>query len=138
MFPPESNILIVDDSAAALHLVRQQLTALGFRNILEAENGKVALKKLDDLNKVGIDIQLIIADWSMPEMNGIDLLLTLKDNAKYNNIPFLMITSESGTENVIKAIALGVSDFVIKPLDETIIASKLTGIWNRIQKRKTS
>jgi len=135
MFSPDSHILVIDDSSAVRSLVKQQLTALGFRNVLEAEHGKEALEKLDSLSKVGVDVHLLICDWNMPEMNGIDLLLTLKAHAKYKSIPFLMITSESETENVIKAIVLGVTDFIVKPFDESLLSEKLSSIWKRTHQK---
>lgn len=136
MFAPESNIMVVDDSSAIRTLLKQQLTVLGFRNVLEAEHGKEALAKLDGLNKAGININLLIVDWNMPEMNGIDLLLNLKGHDKYKSIPFLMVTSESETENVIKAIVLGVSDFIVKPFDENVLSEKLASIWKRVAQKK--
>ncbi len=135
MFLPESNFLIVDDSNAVRTLVKQHLISLGFTNILEAENGKEALAKLDSFYKVGVEMNLILADWNMPEMNGIDLLLSLKNHPKYKTIPFLMITSESETENVIKAIVLGVTDFVVKPFDENILKEKLIAVWKRTKQK---
>ena len=91
--------------------------------------------KVDSLSKIGISIHLLIVDWNMPEMNGIDLLLSLKNNEKYKNIPFLMITSESETEKVIKAIVLGVSDFIVKPFDENTLSEKMTAIWKRAHQK---
>jgi two-component system chemotaxis response regulator CheY len=135
MFAADSNFLVVDDSNAVRALVKQQLINLGFKNILEAEDGKEALRKLDGMAKVGVGLDIIIADWNMPEMNGIDLLMNLKNHPKYKSIPFLMITSESETENVIKAIVLGVTDFVVKPFDESILLEKLKAIWKRISEK---
>lgn len=135
MFPVDSNFLVIDDSSAVRVLVKQQLNNLGFKNVLDAENGKEGLNKLDGVYKAGVQINLIIADWNMPEMNGIDLLLNLKNHPLYKLIPFLMITSESETENVIKAIVLGVSDFVVKPFDESVLGEKLAAIYKRVHEK---
>jgi two-component system chemotaxis response regulator CheY len=135
MFSQDSHFLIVDDSHAVRSLVRQQLTSLGFRNIVDAENGKEALEKMEGLDQVGVHIHLVIGDWNMPEMNGIELLGNMKKNPKFKNIPFLMITSESETDNVVKAIVLGVSDFVVKPFDQQILAEKLTAVWKRANQK---
>lgn len=131
MFPAESNIIVVDDSSAVRSLVKEQLGGLGFKNIIEAENGKAALERMEAADKQGIGFDLVISDWNMPEMNGIDFLLSLKKHAKFMTIPFLMITSESETENVIKAIVLGVTDFIVKPFDEGDLSEKLVSIWKR-------
>jgi two-component system chemotaxis response regulator CheY len=103
--------------------------------VLEAENGKEALEKLKGLDKVGISIQLFLSDWNMPEMNGIDFLLSLKKDPKYSKVPFLMVTTESESENVMKAIVLGVTDFIIKPFDEGTLEDKLTSIWKRTHEK---
>ena len=67
----------------------------------------------------------------MPGISGLDLLQNLKNSAKFKGIPFLMITSESETEKVIKAIVHGVADFLVKPFDEEVLSQKLTAIWKR-------
>lgn len=131
MFPDNSQILIVDDSRAIRELLRQQLKILGFSHILEASNGKEALSLLDQVTQSGAPVDLIISDWNMPEMNGIDFLLSLKNSTLYRKVSFLMITSESEAENVIKAIVLGVSDFIVKPFDEAQLEQKLSAIWKR-------
>ncbi len=132
MFSKDSYIIVIDDSIAVRILVKEQLIQLGYKNIIDAENGKEAIKKIESMHKLGIKMHVIIADWNMPEMNGIELLGFIKKDPRFRDIPFLMITSESDTENVIKAIVLGVSDYIVKPFDETILEEKLSAIWKRI------
>lgn len=132
MFPKDSCILIADDSPAVVVLIKQQLAALGYKNLLDAENGKMVLEKMDVMQYAGTVVNLLIVDWNMPEMSGIELLQTLKNHPTYKDIPFLMITVESETEKVIKAIVLGVSDFIVKPFGEQVLADKMAAIWRRI------
>jgi two-component system chemotaxis response regulator CheY len=134
MFPYDSLILVVDDSNMVRTLLKQQLLSLGYHRTLEAENGKDAIKKMDVIYSEGGKIDLLIVDWNMPEMNGIDFLTVIKKIEKYKKIPFLMMTSESETGSVIKAIVLGVTDYVVKPFNNTILTEKLRGIWTRMNR----
>ena len=136
MFPLEDTIFVIDDSMGVRALVRRQLEGLGYKNIIDAENGKDALGKIEAHYASKKTVGLIICDWNMPEMNGIELLLRLKNNPDLKSIPFLMVTSESETENVVKAIVLGVSDFIVKPFDEALMSEKLKAIWSRFAKDK--
>lgn len=136
MFPDSSNFLIVDDSNAARTFIKRQLEALGYKNMVEAVNGNDALSKIESIYKSGKTVELILADWHMPVMSGIDLLMNLKGNPNYSIIPFLMLTNESETENVVKALILGVADFVVKPFTEAMMIEKLTAIWKKIGKGK--
>jgi len=137
MFAIESRFLVVDDSASVRALVKEQLASLGFSNVVEANNGKEAVKKLEGLTNAGVKIDLIIADWVMPEMTGIDLLRDLKENQLYKQIPFLMITTEGHSERVVEAIVSGVNDFIIKPFDEKVLSERLTSIWKRLGSLKS-
>src|SRR4051812_10623947 len=100
MFSVKSYIMIVDDSAAIRTLINQQLSSLGFKNIIEAEEGTDALAKLDrhyqdkDKDKKSKDgnvVSLLIIDWKMPGLNGLELLRKIKQHSSYKNIPVLMI-----------------------------------------------
>lgn len=134
MFPKASVFLLVDDSVAVRTLVKQQLHILGFKTTVEAENGEEAITKLNEMKDTGVKVDLIISDWNMPKMSGIDLLMNLKAHSKFKIIPFLMITSEAETESVIRAIVLGVTDFVVKPFDENILLEKLRAVWKKTDK----
>ncbi len=133
MFSKDSHIVVIDDSESARTLITEQLVKLGYRNVLLAENGQEAIEKLSSMHSLGIQIQLIISDWNMPEMNGIELLRIMKKEENFKNIPFLMITSENDISNVMKAISLGVSDYVVKPFSDLILEKKIESIHNRIK-----
>ena len=91
-------VLIVDDFATMRRIVRNVLKQIGFTTMVEADNGKAALKVL---KKEKID--LILCDWNMPEMPGIDLLKAIKSDDELKNIPFVMVTAEAQKENIIEA-----------------------------------
>ncbi|NDC38955.1 MAG: response regulator, partial [Proteobacteria bacterium] len=97
-------ILIVDDFATMRRIVKTCLRQLGFENVTEADDGKVALEKLN-----ANEFKLIISDWNMPNMMGIDLLRSVRGDQRLKALPFLMVTAEAQKENVLEAAKAGVS-----------------------------
>ncbi|NLF25773.1 MAG: response regulator [Deltaproteobacteria bacterium] len=118
------NVLVVDDFSTMRRIVKNCLRQLGFENITEAEDGEAALAKLR-----GGPFQLIISDWNMPKMMGIDLLRAVRADEKLKDIPFLMVTAEAQKENVIEAAKAGVSNYIIKPFTPDQVQSKLEAIF---------
>lgn len=119
-------ILIVDDFSTMRRIVKNILQQLGFTRIEEAEDGVCALNKLKS-----DEYQLIISDWNMPNMMGIDLLRHVRGNENLKTIPFLMVTAESQKENVIEAVQAGVSNYIIKPFTADTLESKLEAIFKK-------
>jgi two-component system, chemotaxis family, chemotaxis protein CheY len=117
-------ILIVDDFATMRRIVRNILKQIGFTNMIEADNGKAALKVLKKEN-----IDLIMCDWNMPEMPGIDLLKTLKSDDELKNTPFVMVTAEAQKDNIIEAVKAGVSSYIVKPFTAETVSEKLNTIF---------
>lgn len=116
-------ILCVDDFATMRRIMKNILKQLGFTNITEADDGTTALEELDKG-----DFDLIISDWNMPKMTGLELLKTVRGMDKYKDIPFLMVTAEAQKQNVIEAVQAGVSNYVVKPFTAESIAEKLEKI----------
>jgi len=104
------NVLVVDDFATMRKIVRNVLKQIGIESVVEAENGKMAL---DVLKREEID--LIISDWIMPEMTGIDFLKACKSDDGIKNIPFLMVTAEAQKGCIMEAIKSGVDNYIVKP-----------------------
>jgi two-component system chemotaxis response regulator CheY len=117
-------ILVVDDFSTMRKIVRNCMKQLGFTNITEAEDGVQALEKLKTDT-----FKLIISDWNMPNMMGIDLLKAVRSSDDYKKIPFLMVTAESKKENVIEAAKAGVSNYIIKPFTADSLKEKLDLIF---------
>jgi two-component system chemotaxis response regulator CheY len=117
-------ILVVDDFSTMRKIVRNILQQMGFTNIEEAEDGKMALKRLQDG-----DIEFIISDWNMPNMMGIDLLKSVRADEKLKSLPFLMVTAESQKENVLQAVQAGVSNYIVKPFTAEIMEEKMKLIF---------
>jgi two-component system chemotaxis response regulator CheY len=117
------NILIVDDYKTMLRIIRNLLKQLGFNNVDEATDGSMALQKLRDK-----DYGLVISDWNMEPMTGIQLLREVRADSKLKNLPFIMITAESKTENVVAAKEAGVNNYIVKPFNAATLKTKLSSV----------
>ena len=117
------NILIVDDYKTILRIIRNLLKQLGFNNVDEATDGSMALQKLRDK-----DYGLVISDWNMEPMTGIQLLREVRADSKLKNLPFIMITAESKTENVVAAKEAGVNNYIVKPFNAATLKTKLSSV----------
>ncbi len=118
-------VLVVDDFSTMRRILKNILQQLGFTNIEEAEDGAIALKKLQGDDKIG----LVISDWNMPNMMGIDLLRRVRGDEKLKHLPFLMVTAESQKDNVVEAVQAGVSNYIVKPFTADTLESKLGMIF---------
>jgi len=125
MFPPETRILVIDDMPSIRDLVKNQLKAMGFKNIQEAGDGEAALRILLQNNSPHNSIQLVISDWNMPHMKGIDLLKHVRATAEWANLPFVLLTSEAERDQVTEAVLAGASQYIVKPFSAKIFEDKL-------------
>ena len=116
-------ILIVDDYKTMLRIIRNLLKQLGFDNVDEATDGSGALQKLRDK-----DFGLVISDWNMEPMSGLQLLKEVRADTKLKEMPFIMITAESKSENVIAAKEAGVSNYIVKPFNAATLKTKLNAV----------
>jgi two-component system chemotaxis response regulator CheY len=117
-------ILVVDDFSTMRRIVKNCLKQLGFENVSEAEDGQVALTKLQSG-----EFKFVISDWNMPNMMGIDLLRAVRADQKLKTLPFLMVTAEAQKENIIEAAKAGVSNYIIKPFTADLLQQKLEVIF---------
>lgn len=123
----EVKILVVDDVMSARKVVVRLLNQIGFDAIEQASNGKEALNRLS----VG-DIQLVLSDWNMPQMDGLQLLSEMRNSDAFKNIPFMLITGSSDKDSVKKALTSGVSDYVIKPFNAEVLKDKIVTLQKRV------
>ena len=117
------NVLIVDDYNTMLRIMRNLLKQLDFNSVVDASDGAQALQILRDQ-----DIGLVISDWNMEPMTGIQLLREVRADEKLKHIPFIMITAESKSENVIAAKEAGVSNYIVKPFNAETLKSKMVSV----------
>jgi two-component system, chemotaxis family, chemotaxis protein CheY len=124
--PVNTNIkvLVVDDFATMRRIVKGVLKQLGFNDIIEAENGHSALEELKK-EQIG----LIVSDWNMPKMNGLDLLKAVRSDASLQGVPFIMVTAEGQKENVLEAVKAGVSNYIVKPFTPETFSEKLAKVF---------
>ena len=115
------NILVVDDYQTMIRIIKNLLKQLGFNNVDEATDGTMALAKIDS-KAYG----LIISDWNMEPMTGIELLKKVRGAGK--TVPFIMVTAESKTENVLAAREAGVNNYIVKPFNADTLKTKLTSV----------
>jgi two-component system chemotaxis response regulator CheY len=129
MFPPDTRILVVDDMPTIRDLVKGQLKAMGFKTILEAADGEHAMQLVTHNQSAGTPIQLVISDWNMPKMTGLEFLKQIRASNEWANLPFVLLTSESERDQVTEAILAGVSQYVVKPFAAKVFEEKLKGVW---------
>jgi len=116
-------ILIVDDYKTMLKIIRNLLKQLGFTNVEEAMDGSEALGKLRDG-----EFDLVISDWNMEPMTGLQLLKEVRADDRLRAVPFIIITAESKIENVVAAKEAGVSNYIVKPFNAATLKAKLTSV----------
>lgn len=133
MFPQNSKFLIVDDFATMRKIIKKVLTELGYTNIEEAEDGKPAMQMMVEALERGSPVDVVISDWNMPVMSGLDLLRACRSDSRFKTVPFMLVTAESEQKNILEAAKAGVSDYVVKPFNSNTLKAKLEKIWQKAQ-----
>ncbi len=116
-------VLVVDDYQTMIRIIRNLLSQLGFHNIEEAKDGRQALEKMH-----GSKFGLVISDWNMEPMTGFELLQQVRASETLKATPFIMITAESKTENVIAAKKAGVNNYIVKPFNAETLKGKIKAV----------
>ncbi|MAF32073.1 MAG: hypothetical protein CMF60_07685 [Magnetococcales bacterium] len=116
-------ILVVDDFQTMRRIIINLLRQLGFTNVVEAQDGQLALEKVKDDK-----IDLVISDWNMPNMTGLEFLKVLRSSEEYKDLPFIMVTAEGKKENVIAAVQAGVNNYIVKPFNAATLKEKLSKV----------
>ena len=119
------NVLIVDDYKTMLRIIRNLLKQIEFNNVEEASDGAEALSKMRTGN-----FGLVISDWNMAPMTGLQLLQEVRADTRLKHVPFIMITAESKTENVVAAKQAGVSNYIVKPFNAETLKGKIEMVLN--------
>ncbi len=127
MSDPKLKFLVVDDFSTMRRIVRNLLKELGYTNVDEAEDGAIALQKLNSTT-----FDFVVTDWNMPNMDGLALLQTIRRTPQLKHLPVLMITAEAKKENIIAAAQAGASGYVVKPFTAVTLAEKLQKIFEKM------
>ena len=119
-------VIVVDDSSVMRQIIKNNLKQLGFNlaNLLDAEDGEEALQRI---NADGVD--LVISDWNMPKMTGIDFLKAIRSDGALKELPFLMVTSEADKEKIMEAVQAGVNQYIVKPFNASQLEEKIKEIF---------
>ncbi|KGI55690.1 chemotaxis response regulator CheY [Campylobacter sp. MIT 97-5078] len=117
-------LLVVDDSSTMRRIIKNTLEKLGHSDVLEAEHGVEAWELLSKND----DVKVVITDWNMPEMNGLDLVKKIRAEKKYEDMPIIMVTTEGGKAEVITALKAGVNNYIVKPFTPQILKEKLEDV----------
>ena len=117
-------VLVVDDYKTMLKIIGNLLRQVGFQHIDEATDGGMALDKLKNGK-----YELVISDWNMEPMSGLDLLKHVRGDINLKTLPFIMVTAESKVENVVVAKQAGVTNYIVKPFNAQTLKSKLTAVF---------
>ena len=121
---PSMPVLVVDDYSTMVRIIRNLLRQLGFADVDDANNGAAALEKMR-VKRYG----LVISDWNMEPMTGYDLLQQVRSDPGLNETPFIMVTAESKTENVIAAKKAGVNNYIVKPFNAQTLKAKIEAVF---------
>jgi two-component system chemotaxis response regulator CheY len=114
-------VLVIDDSRAIRIIIASILKELGME-VLEASNGREGLEQLT----FEPDIELVLVDWNMPEMNGLEFIQTMRAQATYNHIRIMMVTTETEQSQVIRALEAGANEYLMKPFTKDVLVAKLS------------
>jgi two-component system chemotaxis response regulator CheY len=129
MFPLSTRILVVDDMVMFRQMVKQALTQLEYNNFTEASNGELAWAQIEDGRISNKPFGLIISDWSMPKMKGIELLKKVRAESWGAATPFIMLTGETEKENIMEAVQAGVTQYILKPFNVQGLQEKMKSAY---------
>ena len=120
----DMKILVVDDYKTMVRIIKNLLKQIGFKDIDDASNGAEALEKLKQST-----YSLIISDWNMEPMTGYELLKAVREDDRTRTLPFIMVTAEAKSENVVAAKKAGVSNYIVKPFNAQTLKDKIESVF---------
>ena len=117
-------LLVVDDSSTMRRIIKNTLARLGHKDILEGADGLEGWAALD----ANPNVDMLITDWNMPEMNGLELVVKVRADARFKDLPIIMVTTEGGKAEVITALKAGVNNYIVKPFTPQVLKEKLAAV----------
>jgi len=117
-------LLVVDDSSTMRRIIKNTLARLGYKDILEGADGVEGWNAMD----ANPDIEMLITDWNMPEMNGLELVKKVRADERFTDLPIIMVTTEGGKAEVITALKAGVNNYIVKPFTPQVLKEKLGAV----------
>lgn len=134
MFSPDTKILIVDDMLTMRKIVQKTLSTFGFSSFVTAKDGAEAWSILQEDKSIG----LIVSDWNMPNLTGIELLKKVRGHDEIKGTPFVLLTAESESNQVQEALVAGVDNYVVKPFAAATLKSKLEVTYQKFKSRNAA
>lgn len=117
-------LVVVDDSSTMRRIIKNTLARLGYKDVLEGEDGVQGWAVLDENPDTG----MLITDWNMPEMNGLELVKKVRADDRFTDLPIIMVTTEGGKAEVITALKAGVNNYIVKPFTPQVLKEKLAAV----------
>ncbi|MEN4054105.1 MULTISPECIES: chemotaxis response regulator CheY [Sulfurimonas] len=117
-------LLVVDDSSTMRRIIKNTLARLGYKDVLEGADGVEGWSQLD----ANPDVEMLITDWNMPEMNGLELVKKVRADERFTDLPIIMVTTEGGKAEVITALKAGVNNYIVKPFTPQVLKEKLAAV----------
>lgn len=130
--PKNFKILLVDDFEIVRLMLKNALSDLGFPNVEEAEDGRVALKLIREAHSAGAPFNLVFCDWNMPDVSGLDVLETCRSLPDFKNLPIVMVTAEAEQQHVVRALRAGATDYVVKPIAPDVLEKKVNKVLSKL------
>jgi two-component system chemotaxis response regulator CheY len=131
MFAKTTKIMVVDDFKTMRKIVINALTQLGMTNVVESDDAADAWPLVESAAQSPEPFGLVISDWNMPKMQGIEFLKKVRESSATKNLPFVLVTAEAEQKNILEAVQAGVSNYVVKPFSPVTLQEKLTATWKR-------
>jgi len=125
MFPPKTKVLVIDDMTSMRKIIISNLKEIGLTNASEAIDGADAWSTLQKAAKEGSPFELVLSDWSMPNLTGLELLKKVRTDENYKTVPFIMVTAEAEQKAVIEAVQAKVSNYITKPFTVNDLRTKI-------------
>jgi len=117
-------LLVVDDSSTMRRIIKNTLARLGYKDVLEGADGVEGWDAID----TNPDVEMLITDWNMPEMNGLELVKKVRSDERFVDLPIIMVTTEGGKSEVITALKAGVNNYIVKPFTPQVLKEKLGAV----------
>jgi len=117
-------LLVVDDSSTMRRIIKNTLARLGYKDVLEGADGVEGWNQMNN----NPDIDMLITDWNMPEMNGLELVKKVRADERFKDLPIIMVTTEGGKAEVITALKAGVNNYIVKPFTPQVLKEKLGAV----------
>lgn len=136
MFPPETKILLAEDTEITRMVFHKMILKLGFHDVTLVGDGKAAAREIEGAHVLGKPFQLVISDWNMPEESGLFLLKRVRRDPRGARLPFIILTTNNEKEQVMEAIRAGVTAYLSKPFSLDALEKKIREAWGIIEKKK--